>query len=170
MYKGKVFKLCTAALIFLLGLATAHSLKLHPEESLVFLILGLFFGLIMQVRWIEVLVRDWEFYSKNYSVKIHHTHKKIKRELFSRHTRNVLPFYIIGLLALMILLFSISLMEKEYDYILVFAIGAVAGAPLGYVYFEDKPRKARVIKKQTKKHPKEKKKTKKKPKKKRAKK
>ena len=125
-------------LLAILLIPLAFSLSLLPDVMLeipfitMFFIFGAFFGTISQLYWIRVIIREAEFYAHFYSVAPHKTYEKFNRETISTHTKNVLPFYIFGILVFIILWFILGIFNFDLAYSLPFVLGAMEGVPLGY--------------------------------------
>jgi len=131
------------ALLALLLIPVAFSLSLLPDVMLeipfilMFFVFGAIIGTIAQLYWIRVIVKEAVFYAEFYSVAPHKTHTKFNKKTVSAHTKNVLPFYIFGILVFILLWFILGMFELDFAYSLPFVLGAMEGVPIGY-YLADK--------------------------------
>lgn len=135
----KMLRLLLAIFLFPFALALSLSPELGNLEIpwiTVFFVFGAIVGTMAQLYWIRVLLRNDEFYAKFYEMGPQKTHEKFKREILKPHTKNVLPFYLFGILLFIILVFILGVLGLSHAYALPFVLGALEGVPIGYEIFE----------------------------------
>ena len=93
--------------------------------------LGLLIGTITHIYWIRVLLKEREFYRKFYDT---HALKPMSnnKEIHKKHTRLLLPFYVMGILMFMIILFVFGYFGLSFQYALPLILGAMEGIPISY--------------------------------------
>ena len=118
--------------IFAIALSILPELNQELIWVIAFFVLGGIVGIIGQLYWIRVLVKEADFYAKFYEMGPEHTRKKMDKRVLVPHTKNVLPFYIFGFLMFVIIVFLINLLRLDFSYSLPFVMGALEGLPFGY--------------------------------------
>lgn len=98
-------------------------------------IFGLLVGTFTHTYWLEVLLHEQEFYKRYYDENAYKPHK-LDSEINLRHTKNLVPFYVFGILIFPLVLFIFGLFGVGLEYLISFTLGAFDGIPLSYMLFE----------------------------------
>lgn len=126
------------AFFTILPLPLALSLLLFPDLGSFSLapILGVFaFGLLVgtfiNIYWIRTLVRERAFYKEFYETQVM---KPLKNDpkMLKRHAMIQLPFYAMGIMMLIIVVFVFGILNLDFNYALPFILGAMEGVPVSY--------------------------------------
>ncbi len=129
-------------LLAILPLPFALSLSLFPELGelqiipiLLVFAFGMAVGTMAHVYWLRTLLKERAFYLRFYSESALKPHK-MDKELGTRHTRILLPFYALSIMLFLIVLFVFGIFSLDFTYALPFVLGAMEGVPLSYYLME----------------------------------
>jgi len=126
------------AFFTIIPLPLALSLLLFPDLGSFSLIpiLGVFaFGLdvgtVINIYWIQTLVRERAFYKEFYETQVM---KPLNNDpkMLKRHAMIQLPFYAMGIMMLIIVVFVFGILNLDFNYALPFILGAMEGVPVSY--------------------------------------
>jgi hypothetical protein len=140
--KSQSSKPVMRAVLSILPLIIALSLVYLPDAGeflfgsvLTVFVLGIVIGTFTHVYWIRTLLKEKEFYSEFYEKNALKPHK-LNKDLNIRHTKIVLPFYLLGFLMFVICVFVLGLLDIGPHYFLPLALGALEGVPISYLLVE----------------------------------
>ncbi len=129
-------------LLAIIPLPFALSLILLPDLgsfSLIPLLWVFVFGAVVgtftHVYWLRTLLKERVFYKKFYKETVM---KPLNNDptLYRKHTRIVLPFYLMGILVFILVVFAFGIFEIDPVYLLPLMLGAMEGIPISYYLME----------------------------------
>jgi len=92
---------------------------------------GLLVGTFINIYWIRTLVKERRFYKEFYETHVMKPHKN-DAKMLKRHAMIQLPFYAMGIMMLIIVVFVFGIFSLDFNYALPFILGAMQGIPLSY--------------------------------------
>lgn len=92
---------------------------------------GMVVGTITHIYWIRTLLKERAFYKKFYEEEAMKP-QKMDKEMHKKHTKLLLPFYIMGFLMFIIVLFVFGTVGLDFAYLMPLALGAMEGVPISF--------------------------------------
>jgi hypothetical protein len=127
--------LAIVPLPFALSLALPELGGLLVENILIAFSLGLLIGTFTHIYWIRALLKEREFYLRFYKESALKPHKN-DLAMHKKHSRVLFPFYIMGLLMFILVIFAFGILGFDFHYALPLVIGALQGIPISYTLLE----------------------------------